>query len=340
MESLGTIASFYKARFQWRDDELRQKFDALFRQYVLKRKQDILDSVALGISLEALLDEGKVNVNALPDNVKEAFQSAFPNISLESLNSRNAEEIEGLLNAWKGKLFEVEVRDQLNAGMRVGDWQLEPGQHAELAESATQPGWDLKIVDDGGAVADVVQLKATDSASYIQEALDRYPDVSIISTGNIADHLEALSNADLTNQEVTGRVHDAINGGDSASDGLLHAMPGSVILATEAYQIYKGEKTIAQGVESGGQRLAMSAVAGLVGAAASVVLGPAGWLVGVGARMWLGNKMQGSNDSKKAVIEKEINPHPRIKAPNGRGKKAFTELENITGRLLLEYKSS
>lgn len=47
----------------------------------------------------------------------------------------------------------------------MGDIHLEPGQVAALAESATQPGWDLQILNADGTVAGELQLKATDSLS-------------------------------------------------------------------------------------------------------------------------------------------------------------------------------
>ena len=91
----------------------------------------------------------------------------------------------GFLSAWKGKYFEVLVRDELNAGEWVGDIHLEPGQTALLAESAIQPGWDLQIINSDGSVAQELQLKATESLSYVKEALERYPDIGVLTTDEV-----------------------------------------------------------------------------------------------------------------------------------------------------------
>ena len=41
----------------------------------------------------------------------------------------------------------------------------------------TQPGWDMRIVGPDDEVSLYLQLKATDSFSYIKRALQRYPDI-------------------------------------------------------------------------------------------------------------------------------------------------------------------
>ena len=61
--------------------------------------------------------------------------------------SLREEERLGAINAAKGKYFEYLVAARLNDGQQVGDLLLAPGQRAELAESMTQPGWDMRIVD-------------------------------------------------------------------------------------------------------------------------------------------------------------------------------------------------
>ena len=345
MASLDLIADSYKTRYQWDEHNLHTSFDALFRHYVKKHRQEIVDSIALGIALEALLDGDAIDIDALPNNVKEAFYLAFPNVSIDSLNERSHEELLGFVNAWKGKLFEVEVQDQLNAGMQVGDYQLEAGQHAELAESATQPGWDLKILNDDGTTADLIQLKSTDSASYIHEALDRYPDVPIIATSDIGSHADtsdAVSTADLSNDDTTSQIHEVIGDDDTVTDAISHTAPAIIIAGMEWWQVKSGKKTIEQAVNSGGQRLVLSAAAGLVGATAISLIGPFGLLFGIGTRYWLGNKMRNLKDKPQARYEKEINPRPKLKnrrkpVSKAHARKAFKELENITDRLRLTY---
>ena len=48
------------------------------------------------------------------------------------------------------------------------------------AESATQPGWDIAIKGSNGKIASVLQAKATESVSYVQDALEKYPSIDVV----------------------------------------------------------------------------------------------------------------------------------------------------------------
>jgi hypothetical protein len=111
-----------------------------------------------------------------------------------------------------------------------------------------------------------------------------------------------------------------------------------------------GKKSVGQAIESGVKRGWLSLLSGAVGAAVSFIGGP--WL-GVPAaaltRMALG---EATNDSQPKVIrrpEKVINPYPELPparkqspkpASRAEAAKSFKELNQITGRLLLEYRPS
>lgn len=344
MNALTQLADAYKKQHDWNADAINSGINELYRRYVMNRKQDLADAAALGLALDALLTDESIDIDALSPQAIEAFHLAFPNLELETLTERSPEELEALVNAWKGKLFEVEVQDQLNAGMQVGDYQLQAGQYAELAESATQPGWDLRIINEDGTTAELVQLKSTDAESYINEALNRYPDIPIVATSEVSNHadsLDTLSTADISNADTTNQIHDAIADDNNVADALLPSAPGSVILATEAWQVMQGKKTVDQAIDSGGARVGVSAVAGGIGWLASLALGPVGAIVGLGASLYLNHKLKKDSTVRHAKHEKEINPRQQIPKPTATAKearKAYQELENITGRLLLEYK--
>ncbi len=126
-----------------------------------------------------------LDVQQIPDNVKTAFAEAFPNMALSDLAGKPASYLEGIEHGWKGKLFEVMVRDELNAGNAVGSVQLAPGQVAQLATKLNQPEWDLQILDVSGQAVKHLQLKATSNLQYIQDTLERYPDTTILTTAEI-----------------------------------------------------------------------------------------------------------------------------------------------------------
>lgn len=130
-----------------------------------------LDSFVLGGDL--LSD---ILANGASDEVKEAYAAAYPQESQyqsfeDAVRNQSDEHLQGFLSGIKGKLFELRYEEFLNDG------NLPDGYHAELANSATQPGWDLSIHGPDGHIAELLQLKATDSVSYVHQALERYPDI-------------------------------------------------------------------------------------------------------------------------------------------------------------------
>ena len=112
-----------------------------------------------------------------------AYRLAYPDMAVEVPFREAAREVAndpdrlvGFISGVKGKLFETQYVDQLNGG------KLPDGFHASLAQSATQPDWDIQIIDDHGHVVDLLQAKATDSMGYVQQALTQNPQIDVVTT--------------------------------------------------------------------------------------------------------------------------------------------------------------
>lgn len=264
--------------------------------YIRARGTSIMDAAAIGFAFDVVFSESVFDVAKITPEMATAWQLAYPNVPIESLAGRSTEELAGAISGWKGKLFEVEVANRLNDGEWVGDLHLEAGQHAELAASATQPGWDLQIINDDGSIADAVQLKATESVSYVHEALERYPDTPIVATHEVAskmiDHGTVIDSGfhnDVLTDSVSDHVADA--SADAFSDGIIGAMPVSIIVITEAARVLSGKKTVDAALASGGDRLAKGVVAGAVAAGVSVVATPlVGAIAGFMTRLFLSSE--------------------------------------------------
>ncbi len=92
----------------------------------------------------------------------------------------------GHLSHIKGVLFEQEYVDKLEA----------EGVEAALFASTTHPDADLQIFEDG-SVVDELQLKATDSVSYINSTLVKNTDIVIVAIIEFSSEFETDMMIDL-----------------------------------------------------------------------------------------------------------------------------------------------
>lgn len=226
-ETLKTVAESYPP--QGRDSML-----GLAEEYRRRQESEILAVARIAADVR-LDDVTHLGLEPDPDpQLLEAFKLQYPNVALESLEDASAERLQGLINGVKGKYFEVLVRDRLNDGERLGELHLLPGQTATLAESPTEPGWDLQITDADASVVENLQLKATESMAYVKEALDKYPYIrvavpsevdatadEIIGTGITDEQLEKVTKAQL-GELSEGSIEDFM---DKAAEGALDSIP-------------------------------------------------------------------------------------------------------------------
>lgn len=289
-------------------DDLR----TLAAAYIARRNTSILDAAAVGLAFDAIMSQPTFDISEITPEMASAWELAYPNVPIESLAGRSTEGLAGAISGWKGKLFEVEIEQRLNAGEWVGDLHLEAGQRAQIAASATQPGWDIQIIDEDGAVADAIQLKATESVSYVHEALDRYPDTPILATHEVASRLAdnpSIMDSGIHNDALTSSVSDHVSdaSSDALSDALIGAMPLSIIAITEGSKVWSGKKTVDQALASGGDRVAKGVVAGAVAATVSVVATPlVGTIAGFIARLAL------NDESPRNVVPAKNDYRPNI----------------------------
>lgn len=189
----------------------------------LKQKYKYSDACILG----GLTAYEMQNINGVPDEIDKAFHLAYPGLAsnnsfLDAWNSfDNYEQRLGFINGVKGKLFEVKYVDHMNA-------TLEDGYVAEIASSATQSGWDIKVTGPDQEYIDLIQLKATQSVSYVEDAIQKYPSIDVVTLEDLEGQLSQISGnitaSNISNAELTTEINDAID----ANEGLL--LPGSIPL--------------------------------------------------------------------------------------------------------------
>ena len=184
-----------------------EAFHNAFRRYLKANRESLLDIIVAAASVHFSIGDGPQDLDPL---LLKAIHDTNPSMSDDRLFAIDGDALQGAVNTAKGKYFEYLVVEKLNQGQQVGPLLLEPGQQAMLAESMTQPGWDLRIVDEHGDVVEYLQLKATDSVSYIRSALERYPDIQILATDEVANSGLALDSG-ITDEELRAHVEMGVD---------------------------------------------------------------------------------------------------------------------------------
>lgn len=247
----------------------------------LSKKDMLLDS--LGISASVI--HGYYHIDYIPEEVEEAYKAAYP-IKSQTDNLRDIiedaddTELAGLISGIKGKLFEMRYVDFLNDG------HLPDGYEAVLAESATNPGWDIAILDNNGITVNELQMKATDSVDYIKTALERYPDIDIVTTEEVYNSVvmhefaDQVINSGISNEELTSVVTETLESDSVDMDWGLPVIPMLLI----GYSVYKKEglSSFEKGTEFG-DRYIQSYISYIAGGAVAVISNT--WWLGLIASM-------------------------------------------------------
>lgn len=245
---------------------------ALNQRYPYKKDRLLEQTTIAGMVLADILAS-----NHVPPDIQHAYEAAYPEASKlmdfhdKALSMGSTEEMQGLINGVKGKLFETTYLDELNNGSLPHGWS------AKLAESATQPGWDISIFDDHHHLKSVLSAKATEHASYINHALKRYPDIDVVSTSEVyaalsgtpaGSHLidGGISNVNL--QHATQAAADGTAGGGIDSEILC-----ALSLGPAAYRHFgNSDKPMDERTSGFTQQVTRAKTAAVAGKAATLVV--------------------------------------------------------------------
>ena len=195
-----------------------------------------------GIAQDSLVIEAfRRSDNQLADASIADISDYFSEYSLEAQ--------QGIINNVKGIYHELAFVDRENSD---GDQWF-----AELMPNTNHPGVDVVLTNAETSETIDLQLKATDSLSYIQSSLGSLPEgVQLLATNEAAAKLDGVestgfSNADLSS-DVTEVTSSMIDGADSAiGDTLLESIvPVGAAVATAGAlgSIAKGEEVDADKV--------------------------------------------------------------------------------------------
>ena len=136
----------------------------------------------------------------------------------EMLRGYDPAQIPGLVNNVKGILFELEFVEIENSdGDSIFAYQFEETNH---------PTYDIQLINQETGHIEEIQLKATDSTSYVQSWMDEHGD-SIVVTDEVAEQM-GLEGVGISNDELEVRVEDFVAKLQELDDHTLEHVLGSL----------------------------------------------------------------------------------------------------------------
>jgi hypothetical protein len=188
----------------------------------------------------------------------------------DHLRALDPEQLRGVMSNVKGIYHELlfERAEDLDGDAIV----------ARLFEATNHPGADVELLD-GDTVIDAVQLKAVDCVSSVLQHRERYPDVCVVATEEVAAKLDWVQSSGFNNADLERQVAEAFDGvKDGAADNLARAaalgtLPVGGALAGAALAILAGRRSKRDVAVAARDGAAASIVGAIAGAATVAIVG-------------------------------------------------------------------
>jgi hypothetical protein len=121
----------------------------------------------------------------------------------DALQQYDDEGLKGIANNAKGIFHELIYVEEFNRSY--------DDKHAELFGATNHPGADVRITDLNTGEINDVQLKAQKNHYGIEHHYDRYPDIEVIATEEIASILDGVESSGFSNTEITEQIKGVID---------------------------------------------------------------------------------------------------------------------------------
>lgn len=176
----------------------------------------------------------------------------------EYLDGYDADQLQGIANNIKGIYHEVLWVHQYN------DTHIDT--YAAMFGATNHAGADIEIRFSGtDEVVDVIQLKATDSVSYVKEHLERYPDIDVLVTNETAERLSGVHASGIGNAEITAQVNCELEAiaANTVGGRVLNSAEMSAAVSTgyELIAMLNGKKDFPQSVTDTVKRVGTASAA-------------------------------------------------------------------------------
>lgn len=176
-----------------------------------------LISIAAKGGERSLTSDESIVLAALRRSAKKFEDASVEEIG-EILNSYDDNQIPGLVNNVKGILFELEYVEIENSdGDSIFAYQF---------EQTNYPTYDVQLIDEQTGEIAEIQLKATNSASYVKSWMDEHGD-NIVVTDEVAEEL-GLEGVGISNEELEVKVEDFLEKIKDVEEETLVPMLGNI----------------------------------------------------------------------------------------------------------------
>jgi hypothetical protein len=174
-------------------------------------------------------EDDELSVLAALRRANPQFETLTPDEISAHLGAMDEHQIVGLVSLVKGVLHELEFMQIENAD---GD-----SVTASIFSDANHPDYDVLLFDGETDQWSQVQLKASDSTSYVQDWINTHEDGEIVVTEELAEKMD-LASSGSSNEELTVRTEDFLDklqemeDSDSLSVSLALLTPLSICIAS------------------------------------------------------------------------------------------------------------
>ena len=229
-----------------------------FKQYA-KTTSAITDGVIGGV-FYALLTQTALDGSPEQSLVLDALRRSDGHLKDASeaeiskhLHSLDPEQMQGVANNVKGIYHELRYVEKYNAEHQ--------DSYAVLHPATNHQGSDVQIISkDTGEPLGEIQLKATNSVSYVKEHQSRYDNIEVKATSEVSERIEGVETSGFSNDKLTQQINGTFEdlAGNTISDRMIESAEITGLAAAGLETI----KALREGSDAGeaGKRIAGTVV--------------------------------------------------------------------------------
>ena len=172
--------------------------------------------------------------------MKNEWHDASESELSEAISEYEPEQLKGIANNVKGIYHELLFVDSYN--------KQNVDTYAMLFEETNHPGADVQIrsTSDDTLLREF-QLKATTSTDYVNEHIERYPDIDVLVTKEVATN-DSFESSGISNDEITAHIDKIIDqiGENTISDRAFDSMEfaGLASAGKQTIEMIRGKKDL------------------------------------------------------------------------------------------------